>query len=187
MEVKPLFPSVSFFNLGLRMADIVNKPEVSKFIARMYEVLAALIAALMALFIYLGVSTPMGTLGILAVVTLSIVEVVMLLLLRSLYQTRYLLTQDNLVIRTTRLIGGEKIIPLKTVESIERTLIPFGIRLFGASFHGGYYQIPGLGRAFLAITNFKDGLLIKTRLGNYIITPKNPESFKEVIEVKTCL
>ena len=39
--------------------------------------------------------------------------------------------------------------------------MPFGIKLFGASFHEGYYQIPNLGRAFLAITNFHDGLLIR--------------------------
>ena len=86
------------------------------------------------------------------------------------------------VIKTTKLIGGGKRIFLKTIESLEEILIPFGVRLFGASFHGGYYQIPGLGMAFLAITNFRDGLLIKTKNGNYIITPKDPRGFKEAIE-----
>jgi len=68
------------------------------------------------------------------------------------------------------------------VRSVEKSVIPLGIRLFGASFHGGYYHIPGLGRAFLTITNFKDGLLIKTDCGNYIITPSNPLDFKEDIQ-----
>jgi len=75
-----------------------------------------------------------------------------------------------------------EILPLGTVNSVEKILIPFGIRLFGASFHGGYYHIPSLGRAFLCVTNFKDGLLIKTSHGNYVITPNDPLDFKETIE-----
>jgi hypothetical protein len=61
-------------------------------------------------------------------------------------------------------------------------MIPFGIKLFGASFHGGYYHIPGLGRAFLPATNFKDGLLIKTSHGSYVITPSDSLGFKETVE-----
>jgi len=44
------------------------------------------------------------------------------------------------------------------------------------------HAIPGLGRAFLAITNFHDGLSIKIKNGNYIITPKDSMGFKEAIE-----
>ncbi|MGD8565240.1 MAG: PH domain-containing protein [Candidatus Bathyarchaeota archaeon] len=87
-----------------------------------------------------------------------------------------------MIIKTTKLIGGSKIIPLTDVKSVKKTLIPFGLRLFGASFHGGYYHIPNLGRAFLTITNFKDGLLIETSKNRYIITPSNPEKFKNLIE-----
>jgi hypothetical protein len=87
----------------------------------------------------------------------------------------------ELIIKTTKLIGGERRIPLNKIKSVEKTLIPFGIKLFGASFHGGFYQIPGLGRAYLSITNFDDGLLIKTDDGNYIITPQEPNNFKEKI------
>lgn len=108
----------------------------------------------------------------------------MILLLRSLYRTRYILMDEEIVEKTTKLIGGSKRISLKNMESVEKTLIPFGIRLFGASFHGGYYQIPNLGRTFLAITNFHDGLLTKTKNENYIITPKNPVEFKEAIETR---
>jgi len=67
------------------------------------------------------------------------------------------------------------------VVHAKKTLIPFGLRLFGASFHGGYYHVPGLGRAFMVITNFEDGVLIKTKHGNYIITPQNPEDFAKTI------
>jgi hypothetical protein len=97
----------------------------------------------------------------------------------SIYGTRYTLTQKELVIKASILIGGTKRIPLETIESAERTLIPFGIRLFGASGYGGYFYFPNIGRAFVAITNFKDGVFIRTQRGIYLITPKNPESFIE--------
>jgi hypothetical protein len=83
--------------------------------------------------------------------------------------------------RASVFIGGTRRIPLETIESMERTLIPFGIRLFGASGYGGYYYFPNVGRAFVVITNFKDGVLIKTKKGNYLITPKNPDDFIESI------
>jgi hypothetical protein len=63
-------------------------------------------------------------------------------------------------------------------------MIPFGVRLFDASFHGGYYHIPSLGRAFLTITNFQDGILIRTNHGNYVITPSNLLDFKKAMETK---
>ena len=164
--------------------SIINEPDVSKAIVWMYGGIGVFIAALMVFFAFAGFFTPMGVTGIAALIVLAFVEAVMLLILGSLYRTRYVLTDEELVIKTTKLIGGNKRISLKTIKSLEETLIPFGVRLFGASFHGGYYQIPGLGRAFLAITNFNDGLLIKTRDGNYIITPKDPMGFKEAIETR---
>ena len=164
--------------------NIANEPEVSNAVAWLYGGIVVFIAALMVFFAFAGFFTPMGVMGIAASVVLAFVEAVMLLLLRSLYRTRYVLTDEELVIKTTRLIGGGKRISLNTIESLEDTLIPFGVRLFGASFHGGYYHIPGLGRAFLAITNFHDGLLIKTKNGNYIITPKDPIGFKEAVETR---
>jgi hypothetical protein len=161
---------------------IVNKPEVSRAIALMYEALFIFIAAIAALFLYLAIFTPMGAAGIIASIGSAFVGLVILSILLSLYQTRYILTNQDLIVKATKLIGGSKTVPLQTVRSVEKTMIPFGIRLFGASFHGGYYHIPGLGRAFLTITNFKDGLLIKTDRGNYIITPSNPLGFKEDTE-----
>jgi len=165
------------------MTDI-NKPEVSRTIATTYEILVTFIAAVTAFFLYASFFTPMGTVGIAASIVSAFVGVVILLILASLYRTRYILTDEKLIIKTTKLIGGNKTIPLKTVKSIEKTMIPFGLRLFGASFHGGYYHIPSMGRAFLAITNFRDGLLLKTEHGNYVITPSKPLDFKEAVERK---
>jgi uncharacterized membrane protein (DUF485 family) len=165
--------------------SIVNKPKVSKAIAATYEVLLALIMALMVLFAYLTVFTPMELIaGVVVLIVLAFVGLVMTLILASVYRTCYALTDDELVIRTTRLIGGSKAVPLKTINSVEKTVIPFGIRLFGDSFHGGYYYIPSIGKTFMAITNFQDGLLIKTERGNYVITPSKPLDFKKIIESK---
>jgi hypothetical protein len=101
----------------------------------------------------------------------------MLWAVASIYRTRYVLTDNELVLETSNLIGGSKRIPLETIKSLQRTLVPFGFRLLGASFHGGYYYIPSLGQAFMVITNFRDGVLIKARNGNYVITPSNPDNF----------
>lgn len=146
--------------------------------------LIVFVAAVGVFLVYAGFSTPLGVMGIVASIIVAVVEAILILILRSLYETRYILTDEELLIKTTKLIGGEKRIPLDMVESVEKTFIPFGIRLFGASFHGGYYKIPGLGTAFLAITNFDDGLLIKTKHRNYIITPRASVDFKEALELK---
>lgn len=141
---------------------IVNEPDVSGSVVWTYGVVAIFIAVLIPLFAYAAFFTPIGVIGFVASITLAIVEAIIQCIVGSLHGTRYVLTDEELLIKTSRLIGGNRRIPLETVETVEQTLIPFGIRLFGASFHGGYYQIPGLGRAFLAITNFNYGLLIKT-------------------------
>ncbi|MDH5362505.1 MAG: PH domain-containing protein [Aigarchaeota archaeon] len=165
--------------------SVINKPEVSKVVAWPYLGLALFIAALIMFFTYTGFFTSMGSLGILAAAVTVFVEAVMLIIIASIYRTRYILTEEELVVKATRLIGGEKRIPLRAIRSVERTLIPFGLRLFGASFYGGHYYFPGLGRAFMTITNFSDGILLKTDQGNYVITPGNPENFKKTVESNT--
>ena len=163
---------------------IINKPRVSKGIAWSYGILVAFIGSMIIFFAYTGFFTPMGSMGFVASFGSAIVVLPIFLILRSLFFTRYVLTDDGLIIETTKLIGGHKRIPLNRITSIEKTLIPIGLKLFGASFHGGYYKIPVIGRAFLAITNFEDGLLIKTHSVNYIITPKDPISFKNAIDAR---
>jgi len=162
--------------------SLVNRPKVSKYVAGSYMVLVIFIAAVIVFFVYARLFTPMGNVGLIAAVVSIFVEVIMLLILTSIYRTRYTLTNEQLVIKATKLIGGNKRIRLKEITNVERTLIPFGLKLFGASFHGGYYYVPRLGRAYLTITNFNDGVLIKTKNENYIITPDTPESFIESLK-----
>ena len=181
LDAKPYFSQDRFYQLKM---SITNEPEVAKMTALSYGFLFIFIAAVAVFFLFAAFFTPMGILGVAASAVSTFVAIVMLLILASLYRTRYILTDHELIIKTTLLIGGSKTIPLRTVSTVDKILIPFGIRLFGASFHGGYYHIPGLGKAFFAITNFRDGILIKTDRRNYVITPSNPLNFQEVIQTR---
>lgn len=166
------------------MRVLINKPIVSKTIAAFYVSLAVSITALIMAFTYLAILTGFIEL-VYASIILIPVAAILIRLLTSLYEVRYIITDKELVVRVTRLIRiskEEKRVPFTSITSIKRTLIPFGFRLFGASFYGGYFYIPGLGRAFMTITNFRDGVLIEAGKRNYIITPSNPDEFVRVLE-----
>ena len=150
---------------------IVNQPEVSGPLAWIYVATTALVAALALFFGYLCLQEPIF--GGLVVVIVA-VEVIIISITVSLYTTHYSLTQNELILKASIFIGGTKRISMDTIESVERTLIPFGIRLFGATAYGGYYYFPNLGRAFVIMTNSMDGVLIKAKQRIYLITPRNP-------------
>jgi hypothetical protein len=162
---------------------IVNKPDVSGTLKWFYTATAAFLAvtAIPIVYSYLQTTNPAAIVGLLVLIE---VEIVMLSLLASLYGTEYILTPQKLVVKASVLIGGTKTIPLKTIESMERTHILLGFRLFGASFYGGYYYLPTIGRAFVVMTNFKDALLIKSKQGTYLITPRNREGFIGMVETQ---
>lgn len=152
---------------------------------RTYYGLAAFIGCLALAFILIAFFTPAGLVMLGAsFILLILIEPLFLMLIRSIHNTRYILSDRELIIDTSVLIGGSKRIQLDAIESVEKTLYPFGFKLFGASFHGGYYSIPGLGRAFIAITNLDDATLIRTAQSSYIISPSNPEDFMEVLKDK---
>jgi membrane protein YdbS with pleckstrin-like domain len=167
---------------------VVNKPEVSMIIVGFYVGMTVFVSVVFGIvFYFIFTESPANSLlGMAVLVTVVVVvEALMLTLLASFYRTRYILTDTELILKTSRLIGGSKKIPLDTVTSAEHTLIPFGFRLFGASFYGGYYYFPSVGRTFMAITNFHDGVLIKSAHGNYVITPSNPDEFMAKINKQT--
>ena len=182
-----LFPLNVIYLVDDRMGT-VNKPEVSKNIAGFYIGTTVFVSVLFdVVFYFIYTEAPPESLLATAILVpvIIIVEIVMFLAIASIYRTRYIVTENELSIQTSSIIGGSKTIPPNTITSAQRTLIPFGFRLFGASFHGGHYYIPTIGRAFIAITNFHDGILIKTRNGNYVITPSNPDNFVANINSKT--
>ena len=114
---------------------------------------------------------------------LGATALVIALLIHSILSTRYVITGDELIIRSSPLIGGSRRIRLDSILNVGRTLIPFGFKLFGASFHGGYYYIPSYGRVFMVITNFRDGVMIETRAGRFIITPRDPDEFVKALDM----
>ncbi|NIM45625.1 MAG: hypothetical protein GTN80_08260 [Nitrososphaeria archaeon] len=164
----------------------INRPIISKKILGFYVATVIFIAALIVSFAYLAFSIAPFEL-IYALIVLIPIEIIMLSILISFRRTEYVLTKEDLLIRTSRLIAftKKKRIPLAIVKSVEKTLIPLGFRLFGASFYGGYYHVPGLGRTFITMTNFNDGILLKTEEGeNFIITPSNPKDFIEAVKAR---
>jgi uncharacterized membrane protein YdbT with pleckstrin-like domain len=110
--------------------NVINKPVVSRSIAFMYGTVVAFITALTIFFSYTALFTAMGTSGIVAAIGVIVVDVLILLIFKSLYTTKYILTENELKIKTTILIGGSKTIPLDTVDSVESTLIPFWNQTF---------------------------------------------------------
>ena len=112
-----------------------------------------------------------------SLILLVLVMPLFIMVIKSINNTKYILLDEELLIDTSSIIGGSKKIPFNEIDSVERTLIPIGFKLWGASFHGGHYRIPGLGRAFLAISNMNDGVLIRTQSLNYIISPREPKCF----------
>jgi hypothetical protein len=167
--------------------NVINKPEISNWLTGFY--LGTAIFALLVLGIALyfsSIPTPttkgLAPLELIAFIfVVGLIETIMIWLAVSIYRTRYILIDNELILKAPRLIGGSKRIPLDTIASIQRSLIPFGLRLFGASFYGGHYYFPGVGKAFMVIANFRDGVFIKAKHGNYVITPRNPDDFIEDI------
>jgi hypothetical protein len=157
---------------------IVNKPRVSKSILRSYQGLTAFITILSLAFAYIAFFTPAGIamLGA-SFILLVLIMPLFVMVIRSINNTKYIILDEELLIDTSSIIGGSKKIPFDNIVSVERTLIPLGLKLWGASFHGGRYWIAGLGRAFMAVSNMSDGVLIKTQSMNYIISPSEPDDF----------
>ncbi len=157
----------------------VNRPSVSRWISLFY-ILTAVFLGVLGIWIALAIPK----IGLLVSIVIAAIDALILYLIVSIYRTRYILTEDEILIKAPILVGGSKKIRFKEVREVQRTFVPFGLRLFGASFYGGYYHIPSLGRTFMLITNYSDGVLIRTDKLNYIITPSNPDKFIERFKAK---
>jgi hypothetical protein len=165
--------------------SMLNKPKISAALVSFYVGIVVFLGAVFSVVSYLVYTqvTERSIIGIVVlVIAIGFSEGIMLWLLASIYRTTYIVTGQVLVLKAPALIGGNKKIPLEAIVSMQRTLIPFGFRLFGASFYGGYYYFPSVGRAFMVITNFRDGVLIKATNGSYVITPRSPDDFIQYVE-----
>ena len=177
--------------LLLNEMNVINKPKISNWLTGFYLGTAILVLVVVGVALRFPSIQTSATRGlapleliIVLIFVVGFVESIMIWLTVSIYRTRYILTDNELILKAPRLIGGSKKIPMDTIESIQRSLVPFGLKLFGASFYGGYYYFPGVGKAFMVITNFRDGVLIRAKHGGYVITPRNPDDFIEDIRRK---
>lgn len=113
-------------------------------------------------------------------VVFSILLVAFLWLIYRIYTMKYVIEQDELKIYGAFNVNKVKIYE---IEEIKRTPIPYAFRLYGGTFIGGRYYIPGVGKAWVAMTNFTDGVMISTQKGeHYVITPINPDDFIDTIK-----
>ena len=157
---------------------IIFKSKVSKWIAGLYW---AILVFLVIMFIGISLLAPMTFFDkSIFIITFFIVILVIVFTLFRAYRLNFIISKDKL------LIGGllkKHEIMFSDIKEVKKVPIPFGFRLFGASFLGGRYYFPGVGNATVAMSNFDDGVLITTKKEyNYVITPLNPMKFIDDIK-----
>lgn len=108
-------------------------------------------------------------------VTFSSVTLLIALIMFRAYRMKFTITATHIIVNG---VFRKNIIKRSDIVSIEKTPIPFGFRLFGASFLGGLYYLPGIGKAWVSMGNFEDGVMITTKQKrHYVITPQKPLDF----------
>jgi hypothetical protein len=113
------------------------------------------------------------------IITFDCIAIVFIYLIWKGYTMKFIISKKQIIIDgLIRKIS----IDILNIETAKKIPIPFGFRLFGAQFLGGVYYFPGIGNASVTMSNFDDGVLITTKQKkNYIITPKNPQDFINII------
>src|SRR4030067_2228489 len=105
-----LFPLNVIYLVDDRMGT-VNKPEVSKNIAGFYIGTTVFVSVLFdVVFYFIYTEAPPESLLATAILVpvIIIVEIVIFLAIASIYRTRYVVTNNELIIKTTSIIGGAK-------------------------------------------------------------------------------
>jgi hypothetical protein len=165
-----------------KAAERVFKSSMSKWIAGLYWVLFLLVGSLMVSMAFFFGPPPSAV----KVVASAFAFVVLLFgyILYKAYTLKFTVTQREVVVSG---IFMRHSIRLSNIKSVEKTLIPIGVRAAGASLLGGYYYVFGLGYTRVAMTNFSDGVLIKKkrktgRVKYHVITPDNPQEFIRLVK-----
>ena len=162
--------------------NVINKPRISKWIGGMYTILTIFI-----LILYITITfvsdirfSPVYS-QILFFGIMIFVLVLLAFITCSFYKTKYVLQKGVLYSWSPFAIIKIK---LKDIKKVERTMIPFHIRV-GASLYSGRFYIPSLGWTRAIITNLSDGVLITTKdKKHYLITPSNPDRFIKLLNKK---
>lgn len=160
------------------MEPTVFRPRLSRWIMGMYWAILVFLAAVMTL---VPAATGMDAFsGALFASVFSLALLLVAFVVVRAYRMKFTVTETRIIING---IFRKNVIEKSDVQSIEKTPVPFGIRLFGASFLGGWYYLPGIGKAWMSIGNFEDGVMITTKgKKHYVITPKKPLDFIRLVK-----
>jgi hypothetical protein len=158
--------------------DIVFKSTVSRWIAGLYW---SIIIFLGVLFIGILILNPITffQIAIFVIVFFMVFLIIIATIVRA-YRLIFIISNDRLIL--AGLLKKHEVM-YSDIKEVKKIPIPFGFRLYGASFLGGRYYFPGVGNATVAMSNFTDGVLISTKKGyHYVITPQNPGAFIEGVK-----
>lgn len=168
---------ISLFAFGT-MAEKVFRPRLSKWIMGMYWIILLFMLA-MTLMIPVIASLDLFA-AVVFLVVLSFAALVFVLFIFRAYRMKYVVKDGELTIHG---IFRTSTVKTSEIKSAEKTLIPMGFKLFGTSFLGGLYYIPGKGKVWVAMGNFEDGVMISTKQDkHYLITPMGPEKFIKALK-----
>ena len=163
------------------VTDIVFKSRFSKWIAGIYW---AILTVQIIIMIGIPLTVPMiFIVKSLFVFIFTCISIMFVYLIWKGYTMKFIISNKQIIIygllRNIR-------IDILNIETIKKIPIPFGFRLFGASFLGGLFFFPGIGNASVTMSNFDDGVLITSKQKkNYVITPQDPQDFiNTVIKIK---
>ncbi len=158
--------------------EITFRPRLSKWITGMYW-------SILAFLIFMHVAIPfLAKMSFREKVlfhgTLLAVLAMFIFIMVKAYRMKFAIEKSQIIVSG---VFKENRIEISDIKSINKGPIPAGIRVFGASFLGGLYYFPGIGRAWVSMGNFQDGVLISTKKGkHYVITPQEPLKFIEIIK-----
>ena len=162
------------------LTEITFTPRLSKWIAGMYwSILAFLVFMLVTIPLFTEMS--LWEKVIFLVVFLAVLAVFIFIMVKA-YRMKFTIGKNRIIVSG---VFKENRIDIPDIKSIDKVPIPVGIRLFGASFLGGLYYLPGIGKAWVTMGNFQDGVLISTKKDkHYVITPQEPLKFIEAVRKK---
>ncbi len=160
------------------MKSLVFKPRLSRWIMGMYWLI---VISFFAMLIGIPLMGDMGPFAYtLFVSVFSMVIIILVFVIMKAHRMKFTVTQTQIIISG---VFRKNVIEKSDIQTIEKTPIPFGFRLFGASFLGGLYYLPGIGKAWVSMGNFEDGILITTKQKkHYIITPQKPLNFIKIVK-----
>ena len=162
------------------LTEMTFTARLSKWITGMYWSIFVFLIFMLVAVPLLAEMSPWEKVPFLAVF-LAVLAIFIFIMLKA-YRMRFTIEKNRIIVSG---VFKENRIKISDIKSINKGPIPAGVRLFGASFLGGLYYLPGIGKAWVTMGNFQDGVLISTKKGkHYVITPQEPLKFIQIVKKK---